>query len=131
MKLLGLQHVSIVVTDMEKSRHFYGNVLGMRPLQPPGAPTTVAWFEAAGTEIHLILHQPGYNEPTIPQSAPSINDGGATHLAFAVNSIAATIQQLAETGTEIICGPRPRGDGVEQVYVQDPDGYLIELFVWG
>ena len=31
---------------------------------------------------------------------------------------------------EIVGGPRPRGDGVLQMYVCDPDSYIVELFVW-
>ena len=26
--------------------------------------------------------------------------------------------------------PRPRGDGVMQLYIRDPDGYVIEFFAW-
>jgi catechol 2,3-dioxygenase-like lactoylglutathione lyase family enzyme len=31
---------------------------------------------------------------------------------------------------EIVGGPRPRGDGVQQIFIYDPDGYMIELFAW-
>ena len=36
---------------------------------------------------------------------------------------------LHTLNVEIVGGPRQRGDGVQQVFICDPDGYLIELFV--
>jgi catechol 2,3-dioxygenase-like lactoylglutathione lyase family enzyme len=32
---------------------------------------------------------------------------------------------------QIVCGPRPRWNGGEQLYFCDPDGYVLELFVRG
>jgi len=40
------------------------------------------------------------------------------------------MQHLRAHDVEIVGGPRPRGDGVQQLYICDPDGYIIELFVW-
>jgi catechol 2,3-dioxygenase-like lactoylglutathione lyase family enzyme len=39
------------------------------------------------------------------------------------------LQHLHTLNVEIVSGPRQRGDGVQQVFICDPDGYLIELFV--
>ena len=39
-------------------------------------------------------------------------------------------RHLQAHNVEIVGGPRPRGDGVLQMYVCDPDGYIVELFVW-
>ena len=37
-------------------------------------------------------------------------------------------QHLKNYNIHIVCGPRPRFDGKEQLYFCDPDGYAIELF---
>jgi catechol 2,3-dioxygenase-like lactoylglutathione lyase family enzyme len=41
-----------------------------------------------------------------------------------------TMQHLGALNVEIAGGPRPRGDGVQQIFICDPDGYMLELFVW-
>lgn len=130
MKLLGLQHCSLVVTDLEKSRQFYGQVLGMRSIEPPDTLSDLAWFESAGTEIHLIPQVAYHKGPSIPHSEEAIRDGADTHLAFAIASVDAALSHLAAHNVEVLCGPRPRGDGPQQLYIRDPDGYLIELFAW-
>ena len=67
-------------------------------------------------------------------SGPSPKDelarGSGTHAAFEVDDLEATIQHLRAHNVEIVGGPRPRGDGVQQTFICDPDGYMIELFVW-
>ncbi len=131
MKLLGIQHYSIVITDVDKSRHFYREVLGMRELKPPDRFSTATWMECAGTEIHLIPQEDLHEGPSPARSERAVRDGIDTHIAFVVASISDAQTYLAEKGIEVMCGPRPRGDGVEQLYVRDPDGYLIELFEWG
>jgi catechol 2,3-dioxygenase-like lactoylglutathione lyase family enzyme len=52
-----------------------------------------------------------------------------THLAFEVDNLEDALQCLKTHNIEIVGGPSPRGDGVMQLYVCDPDGYIVELFV--
>lgn len=63
-------------------------------------------------------------------SGPAKRTGLATHMAFDVADLEAARQHLERQGVEIVGGPMARGDGVMQLYVHDPDGYLIELFQW-
>ncbi len=56
--------------------------------------------------------------------------GHATHVAFEVDDLEEAMRHLHTQGIEIVGGPRPRGDGVQQLYILDPDGYVVELFVW-
>jgi hypothetical protein len=46
-----------------------------------------------------------------------------------MENLAAMLQHLHTLNVEIVGGPRQRGDGAQQVFICDPDGYLIELFV--
>ncbi|HEY4034781.1 MAG TPA: VOC family protein, partial [Ktedonobacteraceae bacterium] len=61
--------------------------------------------------------------------ADELASGLVTHLAFEVDDLEAAISHLHAQGIAIT-GPRPRGDGVQHLYISDPDGYVIELFVW-
>ena len=66
---------------------------------------------------------PGYRGDEIAR-------GHGSHVAFEVDDLAAAIQHLQAHNVQILGGPRPRGDGVQQMYVCDPDGYIVEFFVW-
>jgi catechol 2,3-dioxygenase-like lactoylglutathione lyase family enzyme len=41
------------------------------------------------------------------------------------------VAALQANGGELVGGPRPRGDGVTQVYLADPDGHVVELMQVG
>jgi catechol 2,3-dioxygenase-like lactoylglutathione lyase family enzyme len=54
MNITRCLHVALLVSDLERSQHFYGSVLGLekidRDLRFPGA-----WYEVAGFQIHLMV----------------------------------------------------------------------------
>jgi catechol 2,3-dioxygenase-like lactoylglutathione lyase family enzyme len=133
MNIRKADHVAFLVTDVERSRQFYTQVLGMQEIaRPKNFDFPGAWFSKNNFQIHLIGEEvegrtrqvnPGY-------LANELARGKATHLAFEVDDLEAVQQHLRAQGVEIVGGPRPRGDGVQQLYICDPDGYVIELFVW-
>lgn len=126
-----LQHCSLVVRDLEKSRWFYGTVLGMQEVPRPRNFTfDGAWFRSDGSEFHLIAASDTTAPPGLEDPGPAKRTGLATHIALQVTDLSATKANLERHGVEILGGPMPRGDGVQQMYVHDPDGYLIEFFQW-
>lgn len=54
--------------------------------------------------------------------------GLATHVAFEVDDLDALARRLKAHRADIVGGPVPRGDRVVQLFVADPDGYLLEFF---
>ena len=50
------------------------------------------------------------------------------HMAFELDDCAHAVEQLQSSGIPIAAGPQSRPDGFRQVYIHDPDGYLVELF---
>jgi catechol 2,3-dioxygenase-like lactoylglutathione lyase family enzyme len=133
MEIHSLDHAALLVRDVERSRHFYGQVLGMTEIpRPSNFDFPGAWFRKGTAEIHLIGEaQPG----RVTQTHPGYNRdeqarGFATHIAFQVDDLEEAQRHLRAHGVEVVGGPRPRGDGATQMYVCDPDGYIVELFVW-
>lgn len=121
-----IDHVTIVVNDIERSTHFYTEVLGMQQVPRPDFGFPGAWFQAGDTQVHLILASEQAGTAGIGQfdgRDPSVG----FHYAFVVDDCHAAAAQLRELGLEIVVGPRQRPDGVIQVYVYDPDGHLVEL----
>lgn len=130
MLIKALDHVSIVSRDLEASRWFYCEVLGMDEVPRPQNFTFAgAWFRQGGAEIHLI-HQSeavqaagdAANHPTETRDLTF-----ARHFALQVSDMDTLVQRLSAHGIALAHGPRPRGDGPAQAYVYDPDGHLIEL----
>ncbi len=122
-----IDHVTLVVKDLESSRRFYADVLGMQPTVRPDFNFAGLWFQAGTTQIHLILEhaESGPAHAFLPEEC-SISR--TRHFAFEVASAAAAKQRLDELGVPIVAGPKSRPDGPTQLYVFDPDQNLVELF---
>ena len=127
--LVGLQHVALIVSDLDASRRFYGEQLGMEELQrPANFGFAGAWYGAGGQEIHLIAAADTSAKAGWGNPGPRADVGLATHLAFEVDDLDAECARLSSIGVKACSEARPRGDGVVQIYFEDPDGHLVELF---
>ena len=125
-----LAHNGLVVRDLDLTRHFYGDVLGAPELSRPRTfKFDGAWFQMGDSELHFILERDTTAPAGFANPGPAKKSGLATHIAFEVESLDAMQAQLQAHGVEIF-GPMPRGDGVMQMYVFDPDGYFLEFFQW-
>jgi glyoxylase I family protein len=124
-----MDHSGLIVRDLERSRWFYGKVLGLVEIARPKNYTfRGAWFRGAAFELHLILA----DDTTAPAGFGDPGEDGLTglahHLAFEVEDLDATLEWLRSHGVAILSGPMPRGDDVLQAYVFDPDGNFLEFF---
>lgn len=122
-----IDHVTIVVKDLERARQFYVGVLGMEDVPRPGFGFAGAWFQAGPSQIHLIEESEASGPAGLGRSTgKSVSRGH--HFAFEVADALAAARMLADQGIAIAAGPKQRPDGPTQIYVHDPDGHLVELF---
>ena len=121
-----LDHVGLKVTDMDKTVHFYSQVLGLELLRTSGLNADggrSAVLKVGGQEINVFSR---------PAFAPVANDNtvGVDH--FCLNMDAASIDDvmadLRKAGVDNFRGPVERRDGTS-VFVYDPDGVHVELRV--
>ena len=119
MKIHELNHVAGHVADVERSGAFYRDVLRLEMLPRPAFDFPGAWFRLGTVqELHLI----GRRLETIPP----VNTN--EHFALRVDDLAAWEAHLQRVGAEF----RPmqqRPDGAWQIFLRDPDGHFIELFM--
>lgn len=130
MQIRSLNHVALLVSDVEQSRRFYGQILQMQEIpRPANFSFPGAWFRRGDAEVHLIgEQQPGRVAAVYSgYNADELGRGYGVHLAFVVDDLDAVQAYLDDRNVPIVGGPRPRGDGVDQLYICDPDGYVIEL----
>jgi catechol 2,3-dioxygenase-like lactoylglutathione lyase family enzyme/uncharacterized protein YunC (DUF1805 family) len=121
-----LDHVTLVVKDLARSRQFYVDVLGMREVPRPAFSFAGLWFQAGATQIHLILEYAG-SGPAGNLLPAEKRNSRTHHLAFLVDNAAAAMALLQTHDVPLLSGPKPRPDGYVQVFVSDPDGHVVEL----
>lgn len=112
----------IRVGDLERSVKFYTEVLGMRLMKkkeyPEGKFTLV--FLGYGEESLELT----YNWDT---NAYDIGTGFG-HIAIGVDDIYTTCQEIAGKGGRVTREPGPMKHGTTVIaFIEDPDGYKIEL----
>lgn len=128
----GLHHVSLPVTDLERSRAFYRDVLGLKEIARPNFDFAGAWFELGVGQLHLIVH-PGPSQPTF-RDGKSI-DSRDIHFAIRVRNFDAAVEALRRVGyREDADDPFRRvrvsahaTAGFPQLFVLDPDRNVVEL----
>lgn len=116
-------HAALCSADLKKSNAFYTNVLGLKIIPNPFKDTVHTWYQIAPK---VAMHVIQGNCSTAPKL---IGD----HICFSVPSITLFIATLNDKKITYknwkgVAGQvEHRVDGVSQVYIQDPDGYWIEI----
>lgn len=127
-----LNHVNIVVEDLEVCRHFYCHILGMEEVQRnsdftfPGG-----WFRANSAEIHVIrsdiaTHPPGDESYQIADTTEK-ELSLSRHFSLVIDDTEQLVKHLEKHQVSIAYGPVERRGGLIQTYCYDPDGHLIEF----
>ena len=119
-------HTMIRVNDLDESLKFYCEVLRMRLLRKKEYPTgrfTLA-FVGYGEESEQTVIELTYNWDT-----HNYDLGNAFgHLALGVNDIYQTCEDLRRKGAKVVREPGPmKHGGTEIAFIEDPNGYKIEL----
>ena len=128
MRITGIHHITLLVSDVERSLTFYRNVLGMRLVKQTvndddRSARHVIFGDADGRPGTLItcLEYSDLDEGTVGR-------GSTHHFALAVESeaeLAAWRDYLTSRGiptTEVM----DRSD-FKSIYLRDPDGHILEI----
>jgi catechol 2,3-dioxygenase-like lactoylglutathione lyase family enzyme len=122
-----IDHITLVVKDLARSSRFYGEVLGMQPIDRPDFAFAGRWFQAGNTQIHMNLEGAEAGRAGLPPLAAKSPSRGF-HFAFEVDDCDGAASRLGQLGIPIVSGPRSRPDGARQLYIYDPDGHLVEIY---
>ena len=130
LRVKTLDHVTLVVEDLDRSHDFYAGVLGMQPVERPAFSFAGSWFQAGKTQIHLILEHAESGPAGVPIPQHLLASSRIHHFAFEVDDALATAETLRQNGVAVVSGPKYRPDGMIQVFATDPDGHVVELCSW-
>ena len=119
-------HTMLRVGDLEKSLWFYTKILGMKLLRQKDYPSgrfTLAFVGYGPEENNTVL------ELTKNWDVEQYDLGNAYgHIALGVKNIFETCDSIKKSGGKIIREPGPMKHGKTVIaFVEDPDGYKIEL----
>ncbi len=127
LQVSAIDHVTLVVADIDLSRNFYVQLLGMKEVKRPAFSFPGAWFQSGRSQIHVTLSDANSGLPGwADRNVAKISRGH--HIAFQVDDAVYAGELLQKRGVQIVDGPKQRPDGATQLYVFDPDQHLVELF---
>jgi catechol 2,3-dioxygenase-like lactoylglutathione lyase family enzyme len=111
-----IDHCSVLITDVERSRRFYRDVLGLKEIPKPRTfDFVVVWFDLGNQHLHLLLKD----------RADSLSP---RHFALRVTDCAAARAHFRAKGTTTHeTTPIP---GADRFFISDPDGNRIEIIQW-
>lgn len=148
-EMIKYSHTNLIARDVPRLISFYKNVLGCRSIGQT-RDLSGAWVDLLTgiPNAHIFgehLALPGFADdaPTLeifgydevlPHTAPGVSASGFTHIAFAVDDVAKTLQRVLENGGGQVCGlvEKKYDDGrtITVVYATDPEGNILELQSW-
>jgi catechol 2,3-dioxygenase-like lactoylglutathione lyase family enzyme len=116
LQVTQIDHVSVLITDLERSRRFYRDILGLKEIAKPRTFTfRVLWFDLGNQQLHLLLKpQPDTISPR--HFALRVKDAQQARAYFSEHGVA--IQETT---------PIPQCD---RFFIADPDMNRVEVIQW-
>jgi len=121
---LTLQHTTLVVSNFAESKKFYVELLGLKNLKADWLPEN-QMFLSLGNNLELHVGE---------VEGVEIKPSSFNHIALSTNDLDGFLNYLKGKGVTYsgLGGGQnysvyKRPDGVRQTFIQDPDGYWIEI----
>jgi catechol 2,3-dioxygenase-like lactoylglutathione lyase family enzyme len=116
LQITQIDHCSVIITDVQRSRQFYRDVLGLKEIHKPRTfDFVVVWFDLGNQHIHLLLKE----------KADTLSP---RHFALRVADAASARRYFQGQGIETEeTTPIP---GADRFFIHDPDGNRIEIIQW-
>ena len=136
MPALRAHHFGITVTDLDRTVEFYRDVFGLEVLDRfsvsgeafsegvgvKGATGSFAHLDADGARVELVEYDPEGEEGV----RGSVNRPGVKHLGLAIDDLRDFYEGLPDD-VETLSEPQTTSSGARILFVQDPEGNLVEV----
>lgn len=116
LTVAAIDHVSVLITNVAKSREFYVEKLGLKEMAKPKSFDFIAlWFDLGGQQLHLLLKDK-------PDSI------SPRHFALRVADISTAREHFRQLG--IPTQETTKIEHCDRFFISDPDGNRIEIIQW-
>ena len=117
MTIAGMNHFTVLSSDLDRSKKFYIDVLGLQEGYRPPFAFPGAWLYSDGQAIlHIMAGKP----------MPSVASGVIDHMAFTASNLQETVNTLKRHHIQYDLH-RLKGLDIWQLFCHDPDGARVEL----
>jgi len=132
MPLTKMEHYLVLTDDIDATRDFYCEALGMHvgfrpPLGFPGY-----WVYVGDTPCIHIAEWATYTAHSVSQGVPvssrAPGTGALDHIAFNAHDYEETLERLKRYGVQVDSNDVPGGT-LRQLFLKDPNGVKIEINV--
>jgi glyoxylase I family protein len=125
--LVGFEHAGLTAADLDRTIHFYCDLLGLRLVLRKRQPTgELAFLDAGGGMLEIFAP----DQPVAPACDVPPGEAGVRHLTFAVTTVDTMVARLEAAGVPVVERPRNahNPEMIRRVaFVRDPDGIMVEL----
>ncbi len=116
MSIEGMNHFNVLTDDVEATRRFYVDVIGLTEGERPPLGFPGTWLYAGG---RAILH---VSAAKLPQDRAGVID----HMAFSATDLKGTVAKLDRLGVKHVLRQQV-GTRIWQIFCHDPMGAKVEL----
>ena len=126
LAVTAFDHITIICADLDATRRFYVDLLGMKEVERPAFRFPGLWFQLGSVQIHatqanLESGQAGWGDREVKIVARG------HHFAFAVDDVKRALEIAQKSGARIASPLQQRPDGFRQAYLYDPDDHVVEI----
>ncbi len=116
LQITQIDHVSVIISNVERSRRFYRDIIGLKEIAKPRTFNFVAlWFDLGNQHLHLLLKD----------KADSLSP---RHFALRVKDVPVARTFLRDKG--VVVEEATLIPGADRFFIRDPDGNRIEVIHW-
>jgi catechol 2,3-dioxygenase-like lactoylglutathione lyase family enzyme len=120
-----LQHVLVLTDDLDATRAFYCDVLGLEVGERPSLPFPGYWLYADGVACVHVAECGSYDAHASSMGVPA-KASPVDHVAFEAHGYAEVVERLRVAGVEVTTNQSAAGT---QLFFDDPNGARIEFVV--
>ena len=127
MPITQMQHYMVLSKNLEKTRHFYCDVLGLRTGFRPPFDFEGLWIYVGDVAVVHVATQTSYEVSGRVEAAGKRHGSGSVdHIAFSADNYDELVSSFDRHGVKYRATKVPASD-LRQLFVLDPDGIQIEI----